>query len=132
MTEGVQIENLSESELKNVLRGVGDVKSVTMTSEAAEATGNIRYEVVDGKVRLSVTANLPDLQAGQYQVWFKEANKEKPQPVFVLVAGKAGLIGSAAIAEDSLPLEVMVSQELKPDGEMEQVLLKGIINQAEK
>lgn len=132
MAEGVKIENLSESELKNVLSGVGDVKTVNMTSEAAEAVGNIRYETVDGKVRLSVTANLPELKEGQYQVWFKEANKEKAQPAFVLEPGKAGLIGSAAVSQDSLPLEVIVSKELLSDSEMEQVVLKGTIAQEAK
>jgi isocitrate dehydrogenase len=132
MAEGVQIENLSESELKNVLRGVGDVKTVNMTSETEEVAGSIRYEIVDGKVRLSVTANLPELTEGQYQVWFKEANKEKAQPAFVLEDGKAGFIGSAAIDQDSLPLEIIVSKELRPDNEIEQVLLRGTVAQEEK
>jgi hypothetical protein len=124
--EGVEIEDLTAAEQDSVRRGVGDFKSVTLRGEG-ETLGTVRYEIKDGKVRFSVTAMLPELTAGQYQVWLKQVGGEGIKPAFVLEDSKSGYMGSAAIDESSLPFEIVVSKEQRPDSTMEEVLLRGTI-----
>lgn len=135
--EGVEIENLSENELGSVLRGANDVTTVDLQNiqpEGAEpATGVIRYDVVDNKVLFSVMAELPELEQGAYQVWLKEINGNGSRKAFSLEVGKGGMMGSASVATELLPFEVVVTKEMNvADETMEEVLLKGVIENAKE
>ncbi len=125
--EGVEIEDLSETERNNIMRGVGDFKQVELKgAQGQTAVGNVRYELKDGKLRFSVTADLEGLMGGRYQVWLKSGDKAA-QKAFVLEASKGGYIGSAAISTSELPLEVTVTREATDDATMETTLLQGTI-----
>lgn len=134
--EGVEIENLSEAELGSVLRGAENVKTVELQApqanveSAGEAVGSgvIRYDIADNKVRFSVLADLPALEVGAYQVWLKEIDGEGIRKAFSLESGKGGMMGSASVASDLLPFEVVVSKETTAGDEtMEAVVLRGVI-----
>lgn len=125
--EGVEIENLSQSEVSDSLTGVGDYETVDMVAEDESSMGDIRYEIKDGRVTLSVMANLPELEEGVYQVWFKEIDGEALRRAFTLEMSKGGYLGSAAISESVLPFEVLVSREMVTDDIVEQVLLRGTV-----
>jgi hypothetical protein len=137
--EGVEIENLTDDERSEVTRGVGDFETVELerpeTEEGREplagtemATGVFRYEVRDNRVRFSVMANLPESSEGRYQVWLKEVDGEGVRRAFVLVPGKGGFEGSAAVSAELLPFEVLVTRELSDDDTVEDVILRGRVN----
>jgi hypothetical protein len=126
--EGVEIENLSEQEVESVLKGAEDVKSVNMISEQGY-TGDIRYEIKDGKIYFSVTANLPELTEGNYQVWLSSVEGDAYKKAFGLEEGKAGYVGSAALLEENLPFEIVISKEMNYlDEVIEETLLKGVLS----
>ena len=81
--EGVEIENLSESELDGVLKGTDDMKSVKMINNG-EVDGGIRYEIKNGRVLFTVNSQLPELADGSYQVWLKSVEKDDYRKAFVL------------------------------------------------
>ncbi len=123
--EGVQIENLSEDEVRDALTGVGDYETIALTpaGDAQTVAGEIKYEIKDDRVRFTVSADL-DQSEGPYQVWLKEADGEGNRLAFTLEEGKAGLFGSAALPAELLPFEVLVT---KQSTNMEDVLLRGSI-----
>jgi hypothetical protein len=121
--EGVEIQDLSPDEASNILRGVGDFKQVELKG-ADEAVGSVRYEVKDGKVRFSVTADVPGLNNGRYQVWIKSGD-QPAQKAFVLEASKGGYMGSAAVSATTLPFDVIVTRESTDDETMETTVLQG-------
>lgn len=129
--EGVQIEDLSTTEQNQVMLGAGDYETVMLepssSSDSAEMMGQVRYELADGKVKFSVMAGLPMLETGRYQVWLKSVESEALRKAFVLEFSKGGYLGSAAISEDVLPFEVILSQESVDDNSLERVLLRGTI-----
>lgn len=125
--EGVEIENLTESELSSVLKGTKDLKTVKMIANS-DVTGEIRYEIKNGRVLFTVNAQLPEEDGVAYQVWLKSLDKDDYRRAFVLDYGKAGFYGSAALSEEVLPFEVVVSKELNNDEQLEEVLLTGVIN----
>lgn len=125
--EGVEIENLSESELDGVLKGTDDMKTVKMIN-SGEGSGEIRYEIKNGRVLFTVNAQLPELTDGNYQVWLKSVEKDDYRKAFSLEYGKAGYYGSAALSEEVLPFEVVVTKEMINDDQVEEVLLNGVIN----
>lgn len=129
--EGVEIENLSDSEAQEVLSGVGDYTTVEMDSTNDEAMGSIRYELDEDKVRFSVMATLPEPEAGQYQVWLREVDGDAVRKAFVLDMSKGGYMGSAGVSADVLPFEVVVSKELNPDNELEEELLSATLTAEE-
>ncbi|MDQ3008705.1 MAG: hypothetical protein M3Q81_03840 [bacterium] len=124
--EGVAIENLSDQDRSTMRAGTPDLKQFTLMG-TAPATGTVRYDIADERVRLSVTAALPPLSTGQYQVWFKQDDSEVMQKAFTLTAGKGGFTGDAAVSAALLPFDVVVSRELSPDEEIEEILLQGTI-----
>lgn len=127
--EGVEIENLSDKAAVTRTGSVADFKTADLKPEpGATAAGQIRYELTDGKVRFTVMATLPDLERGEYQVWLKDPNSAAIRKAFVLLADKGGWMGSAAISAETLPFEVIVSKEDRPDELMEAVVLRGLIN----
>ncbi len=125
--DGVTVESLSQADAQQILKGVGDLKTVELTG-AQTASGQIRYELKDGRVRFSVQAELPKLKTGVYQVWLKEVGTEAKKKAFALEYGKAGYIGTASVAESSLPFEVVVTKETQDAGAMGEVVLSGRIN----
>jgi hypothetical protein len=129
--EGMKIEDLSSEEADQLKNSAKDMKSVDLKGESGtQGAGQIRYDIKDGKVVFSISADLPELVEGQYQVWIKTGN-DQPKRAFVLEMTKAGYIGTAAISADTLPAEVTISEEKKQDDTVEKVVLKGILPKAE-
>lgn len=126
--EGVEIEELSSSELDSVIKGVGDYKTVELEG-GDDVLGGIRYEIADGKVTFSVSASLPELEEGVYQVWLKATDSEATRKAFKLEYAKGGFMGSAAISAETLPFEVLVSREMSEDDIIEDIVLRGVISQ---
>jgi len=140
--EGIEIEELTTDEQSGVMRGVGDISTIDLTPEqpksdqptsspaaspAPAVRGQVRYEIAAGKVRFSVNAALPELTDGTYQVWLKDVAADAFKKAFVLEMGKAGYMGSAAIDEETLPFEVVVSREVTQANAPSDVLLRGTI-----
>jgi hypothetical protein len=129
--EGIQIENLTPEQLQDVMRGSQDVSTAkleptdTSTPETA-GRGSIRYEIKNGKVNFTVAADLPQNET-VYHVWVRSQNADDLTDAFVLESGKGGYMGSAAISEDRLPLEVIVSPATQKSEVMNSVVLKGVI-----
>lgn len=128
--EGIEIENLSEDEMANSINGVGDYQEVNLTSSDENSQGEIRYEIKDDKVRFSVMANLPESDQ-EYKVWLKEVDGDAIREGFVLIPGKGGYVGSAALPAELLPFEVIVSEEANAEDVSESSVLNGVI-QAEE
>lgn len=126
--EGVQIENLSQTEAERVLRGTGDFKTVDLKGNP-DFSGKLRYEVRDGRVYFSVMADLADLESGSYQVWVKNVGSEMANLAFPLEVGKAGYVGSAAVSVEDMPFEVMVTRQNVGQVEMGEVVLSGVVAQ---
>ncbi len=127
--QGVEIEDLTETERQTSLSGVKDVERVDLESEQESALGEIRYEISDEKVKFSVAATLPEEEVAQYQVWLKEVDGKAIRKAFALEMLKGGYTGSAAISAETLPFEVVVSKEMVDDNLMEQVLLRGVLEE---
>lgn len=128
--EGVEIEDLTPEE-ESVLQGTGDFQQVTLENQATEsaepAQGALRYEIGDERVRFSVLANLPAPAEGFYQAWIKTGNSE--QKAFRLEPNKGGYMGTAAISQDAIPFEVIVSLETQDDNTLEQEMLRGVVTE---
>ncbi len=127
--EGVQIDNLSTAEQDQILKGAGDFKSVELqpVDQTTPVTGTVRYDVKEGRVLFSVTADLPAVVGNTYQVWLRNPATQMAQKAFTLTANKGGFTGSAATQESLLPLEVVITKEVTDDAQLEQILLKGMI-----
>lgn len=128
--EGIQIENLTPEQLQNMSQGSKDLETAAMEPGTTDAEvagiGTIRYEIVDGKVNFSVLANLPD-SATPYYVWVRSKDGSDLTQAFTLEMGKGGYMGTAAVPEDRLPLEVIVSQSSDKASVMDSVVLRGMI-----
>ncbi|MDA1079095.1 MAG: hypothetical protein O2840_00160 [bacterium] len=138
-SEGIQIENLSEDEQRSMLQGAGDFDTVELAQENAaegdgaamekpEATGLIRYEVVDNKLRFSVIVTAMGNE--EYHAWLHDTDTNELSHAFDLVAGKGGLVGTAAISTDLLPVEVVVSTSADKATVLENVVLRGMLSPA--
>lgn len=128
LNEGVMIEELSPDQA--LMSGVGDYDMVELTGEDPTNLGEVRYEVVEDQLLFSVSASLPSLNGGHYQVWLRQEDGAQRR-AFVLEYAKGGYMGSASIDASTLPLEVVVSRELSADNLLEEVLLTGMIEDAE-
>lgn len=125
INEGVQIEDLTAAEEDTILRGAGDFKQTDLQGE--EAQGDVRYEIADERVRFSVMADLPEPEAGFYQVWI--VSGDTPSKAFRLEMSKGGFAGTAAVAQTALPFQVIVSQEQQDDAQMEAEIMRGTISE---
>ncbi len=126
----VEIENLTPEEQEEIVQGANDTTTVNLEGEAT-ASGQVRYSVKDDRVVFSVSAALEKLTDGVYQVWVKPQDQEQHK-AFELDYGKGGYTGSAALAADNMPFEVILSKELNSaDNQMEMVILRGKVEQAE-
>ncbi|MCL4209005.1 hypothetical protein KJZ63_05260 [Patescibacteria group bacterium] len=124
--ENVAIEELSDEDTALALRGVGDYESVDLKGENGN-TGKLRYEINDGKVRFSVTADLENSPGTNYQVWLKDPNSEAIRKAFPLEYLKGGMSGTAAISAETLPFEVIVSKDSAGATAPSEILLKGLV-----
>lgn len=124
--ENTVIEELTDLETSQALRGVGDFETVVMKG-GGEETGEIRYEIKDGKVKFSVIANVADEPGVVYQVWLKDPNSEAVRKAFNLEYLKGGMSGSASISAKTLPFEVLISKENAETASPENIVLKGLI-----
>jgi hypothetical protein len=135
--EGIQIEDLTDSEQLAVKNGVGDFQTVELErpttdgvdgeEKMGEGTGVFRYEIQNDRVVFSVIADLPKLSTGAYQVWLKQIDGDTTRKAFRLSPGKGGYEGSAEVPSELLPFEVVVSQEELDDEKVEVVVLRGVV-----
>lgn len=134
--EGIEIENLSDADANSVLRGTGNVKTAPLEkgedgqSEELGA-GSIRYEIASGRVRFSVSADLPKPDTA-YTVWVRTQGQDNLTQAFSLEMGKGGYMGTAALSADLLPLEVIVSKATNKSEVLDSVILRGVINNTEE
>lgn len=126
LNEDVMIEELSDG---NMMMGVDDYDTVELTGDDPTYLGEVRYEIADDQLLFSVSTSLPAPANGHYQVWLRQDDAQRK--AFKLEYAKGGYMGSASIDASTLPLEVVVSQELFDDNLLETVLLTGMIETAE-
>ncbi|OGJ37612.1 MAG: hypothetical protein A2383_02945 [Candidatus Pacebacteria bacterium RIFOXYB1_FULL_39_46] len=132
LNEGVVIEQLTAEDAKGLIAGVGDYESVDLVGEDPTHLGEVRYELRDDELLFSVFATLPAPATGDYQVWLRQTEGNAQRKAFRLTASKSGYMGSGALDASTLPLEIIVSNELTDDGLLEKVLLRGTIEVSEK
>jgi hypothetical protein len=128
--ENVEIGELTDLETSQVLRGVGDFETVEMEGLGGE-TGEIRYELRDGKVRFSVTADVENEVGLVYQAWLKDPDSEAIRKAFNLEYLKGGMSGTASISMETLPFEVLISREGSQAELPGDTILKGLISEEE-
>lgn len=112
VTAGAEIEELSVSELESLermSRGVGNYQTAKLSGDEYEAEA--RYEKKDDKVYVTVTANVPEIVAGKYELWLKSGVATEFSKSKDLDLGKAGYWAAVVISEDNLPLEIEVRLE---------------------
>ncbi len=123
LSNDLEITTLTQEEEESIIRGTTDFSTAEMMA-VGEASGEIRYQLVEDKLNFTVTANLPDSNEA-FAVWLKEIDGDAKKKVFTLSYSKAGFIGSASVPAEVLPIEVIVSTE--SDLLLEDALLRGII-----
>ena len=123
LSSDLEIINLTQEEEESIILGTTDFSTVEMMA-VGEASGEIRYQLLEEKLNFTVTANLPDSNVA-FVVWLKEVEGDAKKKVFTLTYSKAGFIGSASVPAEVLPVEVVVSKE--SDLLLEDALLRGII-----
>ncbi len=131
ITEGAQIDELSTQELTRLQNTPPKDLTTVKLEGKGDASGEVRYELRDGKVFLSLTANLPMLASlEEYQVWVSKLTADGTltgaQKAFVLEDGKSGYMGSASLPEDMLPLMISV-KKTSPRDIVGEEILKGSI-----
>jgi len=126
--EGVQIEDLSSDQVNKLKKaGSKDLPSVELKGEG-EAAGQVRYELANGKVAFTVSADLAALKNGEfYQVWLKEVGGDSKKKAFKLEFGKGGFVGWGAVLEDTMPFDIVVSREKTDDDQIESTQLTGTV-----
>lgn len=128
----IEIENITPQEAASRLNNNPDLETVEMVSLDNSATGEVRYQVTDGTLEFSVTANLPELEEGLYQVWLQELDGEGLRKAVLLDMSKAGWMASAALSAEVLPFRVVVSQELVDDDQLETRILEAELTNLEE
>lgn len=128
LSDGVKIENLDPSEASDLLKGAKDYQTANLEGEETNL-GEVRYEVDEERVSFTITAVLPKLEAGFYQVWLKEIGGEGKRKALVLEYLKGGYVGSAALSAETLPFEVVVSREMTDDAQLEEIVLTGMVGE---
>jgi hypothetical protein len=107
-TEGLEIENLSQSELEaleNIKQGLGDYQKVDFTGVY---TGEVRYEVKEDRLFLSITANLPETAAA-YTLWLTSGATTTRSNDLTL--SKTGYHTALVTTIDKLPLTLIISED---------------------
>ena len=104
----LQVESLPNEVQESIIKGSTDYKTLDMQG-VDQNTGEVRYQIADGKFNFTVTANLPESKE-DYAVWLADINGEAKKRVFNLVYSKAGYVGSAGVSADVLPVKVVVAK----------------------
>lgn len=128
--EQVQVQDLSPEERDTIMRGTGDYATVTLQPEGETdepMIGEVRYDRSGERVRFTVSAELPELEAGLYQVWLRDTSRQSVKPVFTLEAAKGGYMGSASLLQSALPVEVVISRETELGEQPTEILMVGTI-----
>ena len=133
--EGVSIQNLTEEEASDLLKGTDDYQEVKLEAgklaQAGLALGTVRYLFSGDKLNFSVVAQLPAETKGNaqthYYVWVRLLNSNQWHLAGQLKEAKGGLLASAALPKDVLPVEVIVSTTDDKNQAADQVVLKGVI-----
>lgn len=127
--EGIEIEDLTTEVTNSGFGGVEDLMSQELKPQVEDLAvmGQVRYELVEGKIKFSVFANLPEPGTAQYQVWLQDLEGESRRKAFALTPLKGGYLGSASISTETLPFTILVSEEEVADNRLEEILLRGNI-----
>lgn len=116
-----------------------------------ENTGTIRYEISGNKVIFSVLATLgaarlldrvtddsaaatappAALEDREFTVYVRSLEGDNLTEAFKLGIGKGGLLGSASIPTDLLPVEVIVTDAKTKSEVLNNILLRGVIQAPE-
>ena len=115
-------------ELDGAMMGVDDYNTVDLTGENPAHLGEVRYEVEDGQLLFTVSTSLPS-PTGAYQVWLRQDDAQRK--AFRLDYAKGGYMGSASVDAGTLPLEILVSEEVNDDNLLETLLLSATVEEAE-
>ncbi len=124
--DGTSVEQLAPADSTKLKKGAKDTSSVEMKGSQNQS-GEIRYEIRDGKVMFTVIATVPPAKDAHYQVWLQAVNGSSKKKAFTLSVEKGGYVGSGSISADTLPFEVVVSLEKNDDNELELPILRGVI-----
>lgn len=128
--EGVEIKNLSVEQSRDV-RIAPDLPTIDLQSNQQNIAGDIRYQVVDSKLHLSIFASLPNNSQQSYQVWFRDIEGANAQKAMLLQPGKGGYIGAAEVDTNILPFEILVTEPSVEKLADDLVLLHGVIETKE-
>lgn len=128
--EGIEITDLTGSETP--LRGVEDVKTVTLAPQPeSNAMGQLRIASepqADGKTPFSIYATLPaptdPLEF--YQLWIEGSTGMKK--AMKLKENKAGYFAEGLLSVEGVQAKILISSERKDDDEMETKLLEGTVD----
>lgn len=104
----LKVESLPADIQNSVIKGATDYKMIDMQG-TDEAVGELRYQIKDGKLSFTVTANLPESKE-EYAVWLADTKNQARKRVFNLVYSKAGYVGSAVVSDEVLPVKVVVTK----------------------
>jgi hypothetical protein len=99
-SEGVKIEELSADQLDTLKKTpVADMPTVKLSGPDG-AVGEVRYQLLENTVAMTVTAMLPELAPGKgiYQLWIKPQSSATYTKIGTLELGKAGYMADAAFA----------------------------------
>ncbi len=138
--EGVSVEELTEEETSDLLKGVNDYEEIKMDlgklAKTGLALGTIRYVLSGDKLNFSVITQLPEKTEDQnqhnYYVWVRLLNSNQWHLVSELKEAKGGLLASAALPKDVLPIEVVVSTTNDKNQVTDKIVLKGVISAPEE
>lgn len=127
--QDIKIDDLTQSRLDQLSHPAKDEKSIELKGSESSNSGQIRYELKDGKVYFTVYATLPELKPrdGIYQAFLKQVDGDARRRAFTLQFSKGGYMGSAAISATTLPFEVLVTKSQNERDMSGPTLLNGIL-----
>jgi len=115
----LEIGSLSAEQQNSLIKGTADYKMLEMTGEAGNY-GELRYQVADNKFVFTVTANMSDDEA-EYSVWMVSLDGKVSKRIVNLSPSKAGLLGSAAVSIEVLPVKIVLAKSA--DSTLDQPIL---------
>lgn len=129
LAQDVKIDDLGQTPINKLpqMHGAKDEKSVPLTGADSSNQGMVRYDVNNGKVYFTVTADLPSPGNGYYQVWLMSQQDQVQRKAFRLQLSKGGYVGSADVSMDLLPFDITVSHKTTDTNDLETAMLKGTV-----